>query len=49
MGMSVYTLLARFGKTLFNEGVASLPDERETLIWKDGCPQYKELKKKLNI
>ena len=43
MGMSIYTLLARFGNTLFNEGVASLPDERETLIWKDGCPIYKEL------
>ena len=47
MGLSVYTLLSRFGKTLFNEGVASLPDERETLIWKDGCPIYEELKENI--
>ena len=47
MGLSVYTLLSRFGKTLFNEGVASLPDERETLIWKDGCPIYGELKENI--
>ena len=49
MGMSVYGLLARFGNTLFNEGVASLPDERKTLIWKDGCPIYSELKKKMGV
>jgi len=43
MGMSVNSLLGRFRKTLLNEGVASLPDERETLIWKDGCPIYKSV------
>ncbi len=45
MGLSVHTLLARFGKSLVNEGVTSLPDERETLIWKDGCPLYPMVKK----
>ena len=45
MGMSIYTLLERFGNTLFNEGITSLPDEHETLIWKDGCPLYQELMK----
>ena len=45
MGLSIHTLLAKFGPTLAKEGVTSLPDERETLIWKDGCPIYKELKK----
>ena len=49
MGISIYTLLSRFGNTLFNEGVASLPDESETLIWKDGCPIYEELKKKSSL
>ena len=49
MGISIYTLLSRFGNTLFNEGVASLPDESETLIWKDGCPIYEELMKKLSL
>ena len=44
MGISIYTLLTRFGKTMFNEGVASLPNERETLLWKDGCPIYKRVK-----
>lgn len=44
MGMSINSLLGRFGKTLLKEGVASLPDERETLIWKDGCPIYKSVK-----
>jgi len=44
MGISIFTLLARFGNTLLNEGIASLPDETETLIWKDGCPIYSELK-----
>ena len=43
MGISIYTLLTRFGKTMFNEGVASLPNERETLLWKDGCPIYKRV------
>ena len=45
MGLSIHTLLAKFGPTFVKEGVTSLPDERETLIWKDGCPIYKELKK----
>tara|TARA_Y100001968_G_C19386848_1_gene733310 strand:- start:344 stop:1318 length:975 start_codon:yes stop_codon:yes gene_type:complete len=45
MGLSVHTLLARFGKTLAKEGVTSLPEERETLIWKDGCPLYPIVKK----
>ena len=49
MGMSIYALLERFGNTLLNEGVASLPDESETLIWKDGCPIYQELKKSLSL
>ena len=49
MGISVYSLLARFGNTLLNEGFASLPDERDTLIWKDGCPTYKELQKSLSL
>ena len=48
MGMSIYALLERFGNTLLNEGVASLPDESETLIWKDGCPIYQELMKSSN-
>ena len=45
MGISIHTLLAKFGKTLAKEGVTSLPDERETLIWKDGCPLYPIVKK----
>ena len=45
MGLSIHTLLAKFGPTLAKEGVTSLPDERETLIWKDGCLIYQELKK----
>ena len=49
MGMSIYALLERFGNTLLNEGVASLPNESETLIWKDGCPIYQELKKSLSL
>ena len=43
MGISIYSLLKRFGPTFLQEGITSLPDERETLIWKDGCPIYKEL------
>ena len=23
-----------------NEGITSLPTERETLLWEDGCPVY---------
>ena len=49
MGISIYTLLSKFGNTLLNEGVASLPDESETLIWKDGCPIYEELMKKSSL
>ena len=45
MGLSIHTLLAKFGPTFVKEGVTSLPDERETLIWKDGCPIYQELMK----
>ena len=37
------------GKTLFDEGVTSLPDEEQTLIYKEGCPLYSELKKKLGV
>ena len=44
MGVSVHTLLREFGGTLAKEGVTSLPDELDTLIYKDGCPIYKELR-----
>ncbi len=40
MGISVHTMLSKFGKILVDEGVTSLPSERETLIYKDGCPIY---------
>lgn len=49
MGISIHTLLSKFGKTLFDEGVTSLPDEEQTRIYKEGCPLYSELKKKLGI
>jgi len=42
MGLSIHTLLDRFGPNLVDEGIKSLPYEEETLIWKDGCPLYKE-------
>mgnify|MGYP001189916027 CR=1 FL=1 len=45
MGISIHTLLNKFGQTLYEEGVTSLPDEEQTLIYKDGCPLYGELKK----
>ena len=45
MGISIHTLLEKFGKNLYDEGVTSLPDEEQTLIYKDGCPLYGELKK----
>ena len=44
MGVSVHTLLSEFGSTLVKEGVKSLPDETDTLIFKDGCPLYKQLR-----
>ena len=47
--MCIRDRLARFGNTLLNEGIASLPDERDTLIWKDGCPTYEEFKKSLSL
>ena len=43
MGVSVHTMLKEFGGALVKEGVTSLPDELDTLIYKDGCPIYKEL------
>ncbi len=43
MGVSVHTMLREFGGTLVKEGVTSLPDELDTLIYKDGCPLYQEL------
>ena len=43
MGVSVHTMLSEFGGTLAKEGVTSLPGELDTLIYKDGCPLYKEL------
>ena len=45
MGISIHTLLEKFGQTLYEEGVTSLPDEKQTLIYKDGCPLYDKLKK----
>tara|TARA_Y100000589_G_scaffold290763_1_gene293678 strand:+ start:1308 stop:2312 length:1005 start_codon:yes stop_codon:yes gene_type:complete len=45
MGISINSLLERFGNTLFKEGIIELPDENETLIWKDGCPIYHQVKK----
>ncbi len=38
MGLNIHTLLSKFAPTLANEGITSLPKERETLLWKDGCP-----------
>ena len=49
MGISIHTLLSKFGKTLFDEGVTSLPDEEQTRIYKEGCPLYSELKTKLGV
>ena len=40
MGLNIHTLLSKFGPTLINEGITALPKERETLIFKDGCPIY---------
>ena len=45
MGISIHTLLSKFGQTLFEEGIKSLPDEEDTLIYVEGCPLYSELKK----
>lgn len=44
MGINIHTLLAKFASTLAKEGITSLPKERETLIWKDGCPIYEKVK-----
>ena len=44
MGVSVHTLLREFGGALAKDGVTSLPDELDTLIYKDECPIYKELR-----
>ena len=43
MGMNIHTLLSKFGSTLVSEGITSLPKERETLLWKEGCPLYDEI------
>ena len=44
MGISVHTMLSKFGQILVNEGLTSLPSEKETLIYKDGCPIYNKVK-----
>ena len=40
MGINIHTLLSKFAPTLAKEGITSLPTERETLLWEDGCPVY---------
>ena len=40
MGLNIHTLLSKFGTTLMDEGITSLPKERETIIFKDGCPLF---------
>ena len=40
MGLNIHTLLSKFGTTIMEEGITSLPKERETMIFKDGCPVY---------
>ncbi len=47
MGISVHTLLSKFGKTLASEGITSLPGELDTMIYKDGCPAYIEARKEM--
>ncbi len=41
MGISIHTLLTRFAKSLANEGITSLPDELDTLLYKDACKVWK--------
>ena len=42
LGISIQTALAEVAPALIEKGITSLPKEPQTLLFKEGCPLYKE-------
>ncbi len=42
LGISIQTALAEVSSALIEKGITSLPKEPQTLLFKEGCPLYKE-------